>query len=357
MLEKLSICLDRFLERGIPGYDCVIYHKGEAVYRRTCGYSDREKAIPMRGDEVFNVYSCSKLVTCVAALLLWERGVISLDHPLSRYLPEFSEVLYMSETGAKRAEREITLKDLFCMSAGFSYNIYSPNLRLCREETDGKCPTREAMRYLSRDFLLFSPGERWEYSLCHDVLAAVIEVASGVRFGKFVEENIFKPLGMKNSTFSHTSEIMSRVAPQYSLTKGKVERITVENEYVIGSEYECGGGGCISTVDDFIIFLEALRKGEILRSETVDMMTENRFSASELRRYWIPNYGYGLGVRCSKGNDGITDFGWGGAAGAFLFIDRENELSGFYAQHVRRSGIEDEWLSLVPMVKSEFLWD
>ena len=114
----------------------------------------------------------------------------------------------------------------------------------------------------------------------------------------------------------------------------------------------------MSTVDDFMKLLESLRNGEILKSETVDVMSTNAIPASKLERYWVGRrgYGYGLGVRCSRGNDGITDFGWGGAAGSFMFVDRENELTGFYAQHVLNSKIEDDWLDIIPIVKSEFLW-
>lgn len=359
MLEKLSEKLDGLLDVGIPGYDCIIYHKGECVYRRMGGYSDRENKIAMAGDELYNMYSCSKLVTCTAVLMLMERGLLSLDDKLSMYIPEFKDVSYMSSAGAKKAEREIEIRDLFCMTAGLSYNIYSANLRACREETEGRCQTLEAMRYLARDILLFSPGERWEYSLCHDVLAAVVEVVSGERFGEFVRKNIFMPLGMERSTFSNTHEIRDSLAPQYAFIKGKVERVGKENEYVIGSEYECGGGGCISTAEDFIKLLEALRKGEILREATVELMSENCLPGEKLGRYWIGRhrYGYGLGVRCSKGNDGITDFGWGGAAGSFAFVDRENQLTGIYTQHVLYSKIEDEWLSFIPIVKSQFLWD
>ncbi len=149
---------------------------------------------------------------------------------------------------------------------------------------------------------MFEPGERWEYSLCHDVLAAL------------------------------------EVCPKTIL-------------YKLGSEYESGGAGCVSTVDDYIKFLEGLRTGKLLETETIELMTTNYLTEEQRESYWVKEYGYGLGVRCSMGDDDITDFGWGGAAGSYLFIDPKNEITAFYAQHVLNSPFQDLRAQIRPIIQ------
>lgn len=349
MFGKLTNLLDSFLEMGIPGYDCVVYHKGKCVYRHCNGYSDQANKIAVKGDEIYNIYSCSKVITCTAALQLYEKGLFKLDDKLSEYMPEFEEMYVSTENGVRKAENSITVKDLFCMTAGFSYDLHSPMIEKCKNETDGRCPTRELMKYLAKEPLLFEPGERWNYSLCHDVLAALVEVISGERFGEYVKKNIFDVVGMNDSTFLLYDSELDKVSTQYvfdSETQKAVE-CSKTIQYKLGSEYESGGAGCISTVDDYIKFLEGMRAGKLLKHETIDLMTTNCLSEEQKENYWVEKYGYGLGVRCSMGNDGITDFGWGGAAGAYLVIDRENEITVFYAQHVLSHPIDRQKINAV----------
>ncbi len=111
--------------------------------------------------------------------------------------------------------------------------------------------------------------------------------------------------------------------------------------YKLGSEYESGGAGCVSTVNDYIKFLEALRTGKIIKNETIDLMSTDMLTTQQKRNYWVTDYGYGLGVRCPDSTNKKTDFGWGGAAGAYLAVDRKNKLSVYYAQHVLNSPIQE----------------
>ena len=269
-------------------------------------------------------------------------------------MPEFEEMYVKTEEGVQKAQRSITVKDLFCMTAGFSYNLNSPMIKKCKEETNNRCQTRELMKYLAKEPLSFEPGERWQYSLCHDVLAALVEVISGKHFGEFVRENIFEPLGMKNSTFLLDDSEIDKVSTQYRFNE-KTERAEIcpkTIDYKFGTEYESGGAGCISTVDDYIKFLEGLRTGKLLKKETVDLMTTNYLTDEQRINYSLKEYGYGLGVRCPKGNDDITDFGWGGAAGSFLAVDPKNEISLFYAQHVLNSPVQSIRNQIAPLVES-----
>lgn len=337
--EKLSAFLDSFLEMGIPGYDCIIYRDGEEVYRRFQGYSDYERKIPMNGRERYNTYSCSKPVTCTAALQLYEKGRFHLEDCLSDYMPEFRDICVRQEDGTvKPAGHPVRIKDLFCMTTGYTYDISPECMQKVYREVGDNCSTRDAMRYLAKEPLLFEPGERWAYGLSHDILAALVEVISGEKFGEYVRKNIFQPLGMSQSTFSLPEKELDTLAEQYRYDSesGKLINCGKKQQGLPPwKAYESGGGSLVSTVEDYIRFLEALRIGNvILKKETVDLMSTNQLSAMQLRKFWSKKYGYGLGVRCPKDDSDVTDFGWEGAAGAWLAVDRVHNMTIFYIQHV-----------------------
>lgn len=345
--------LDSFLETGLPGFDCVIYHEGKCVLRHWNGYSSLEEKKPIEGNELYNIYSCSKPITVTAALMLYERGLLKLEDKLSDYIPEFSEMYIMdtkAEAGStdgihlsfeekvcsgtlRMAKNPITIRHLLSMKAGFSYDTRSPAIELAKKETGGRCPTLETVKYLAKEPLRYEPGEGYGYSLAHDVLAAVIEVITGKRFGQFVKENIFDPLGMKDTTFLLPDSRLDEIAEQYHYDP---ETKTFRNvgkaieHYKFGTEYESGGAGCVSTVDDYIKFLEALRSGRLLTQKTLDLLTTPQVTEVQ---YPNPLYSYGLGMRCPKAGSPMTDFGWGGHAGAYLTMDRKYNFSFFYVQH------------------------
>lgn len=335
MFSKLEEKLQSFLDIGVPGYEICIYKSGKEIYRKRDGYSSIKDGTPIKGGELYNVYSCTKPVTVTAAMMLVERGLMSLDDKLSMYLPEFEKMTVKCEGGVKEAKTPITIKNLFTMTAGFNYNIGNPAFKRATKETDGRCQTREVMKYFANEPLEFEPGEKFLYSLCHDVLAAVVEVVSGERFGEFVRKNIFDVCGMTESTFFLTDELLERVAGHYRHypEANEVREIEKQIIYRLGSEYESGGAGLLTSVNDYIKFLEALRTGKLVKPETLELMTSNQLTTEQEKSKGVGDYSYGLGLRVPA-KDGVTDFGWGGAAGAYLAIDPKNELSIFYAQHV-----------------------
>ena len=144
---------------------------------------------------------------------------------------------------------------------------------------------------------------------------------------------------MDDSTFMLPDDELESITPQYKFENGKAVSIGKPIfTYKLGSEYASGGAGCISTVDDYMKFLEALRVGDrILKKETIDLMTTDRLNPEQTRAYATPTHGYGLGMRTPKKGSFFTDFGWGGAAGAFLAVDRDNGLSLYYAQQILSS--------------------
>ena len=347
MFTPLTRKLDSFITMGVPFYDCIVMKDGECVYRRGGGYTDNKNKT-VTGKEKYNLYSATKLITLTAALQLWENGLFSLDDKLSLYMPEFEHMTVKRAGVISPAKKPILIQDLFTMTAGFSYSLNTPGIALCKKETGGKCQTRTLMRYLAKDPLVYEPGEFWNYSLCHDVLAALVEVVSGLKFGEYVNQNIFIPLGMINSTFSSNDELLFELANQYKYSDslGTYET-SKKNQFRLGSEYESGGAGCISTVDDFIKLLEALRIGDvILKRETVDLFTKNRLTKKQLSTYWFSDYGYSLGQRCPK-DERVQDFGWAGAAGSYHAVDREAGISVFLATHVLN---HTEFLNKSPII-------
>lgn len=343
MFEPLISVLDEFVGTGVVGSDCVVYQDGKEIFRRQTGCAEAETNRPLTGKERYNLYSCSKPITVTAALQLYEKGLYKLDDPISLYLPEFAEMTVKEGDTLRKAQTPITIRHLFTMTAGLSYDTNSPGVQRAREATGGRCPTRETMKYLAQDPLLFEPGTRWNYSFCHDVLAALVEVLSGERFGEYVREHIFDPLGMKDSTFLLPDSELSTITPQYRFNTPDGSRLNCGPAiqlYKLGSEYESGGAGLISTLEDYIKFAEALRTGVLLRPETVKLLSTDQLSPQVRPTYSGSAYGYGLGFRCPLDNPGsFTDFGWGGYAGAYLCIDLPRRISFFYVQHGIRSPI------------------
>jgi len=266
--------LDKITNWRIPGAAVMVFKDGKEVYKYASGYSDVENKIPMTCNETVNVYSCSKVVTCVAAMQLLERGIFLLDDPIYDFIPEFKEMYVKDENGElKKAEKAITMRHLFTMSAGLNYNLENPGFKKAYKLTNGKMNTLTAIKCLAEEPIDFEPGTRWQYSLCHDVLAAAVEVISGMEFGKYVQKNIFDPLGIKNATFKRTDDVKERISQQYNYVEkydenkilipagdgGYWENIGKDVEYAPGIEYESGGAGLVisfpASYDSIIYYL------------------------------------------------------------------------------------------------------
>lgn len=358
MFEQTKALCAQFLEMGIPGFDLIVYKDGECVLRHMGGFADRENKIPVKGDERYHIYSCSKLFTCTAAMQLWEKGLFSLEDELGDYLPAFREMTVKTAAGVKKTETPIRIHQLFKMTAGFNYDLQTPALQEYYRQGDGRCPTLELVNELAKAPLDFEPGERWQYSLCHDVLAALVEVLSGEKFEDYVKAHIFAPLGMKRSDFLHPLEDWNGFARQYRYDEatGNFEPWW-ENTYRPGPAYASGGAGCVSTAEDYIRFLEALRTGNVLKKETVALMATDRLTEQQRRAYSYgnENVGYGLGMRTPRPTGRDTEFGWGGAAGAFASVDPVNGLSIYYAQHVLSAPNRDLRREIYHAVRADLL--
>ncbi len=361
--EYMKNFMNSLTEWIIPGNSVVIYKDGKKVFEYSSGYSDLEKKIKKTGEEQLYIYSCSKVATVTAALQLYEQGKFLLSDPLYEYLPEFKKMYVKDGDRIKAAENPITIRDLFTMTAGLSYATNTPAFEKARKLTDGKMDTRTVIKCLAEEPLLFEPGARWNYSLCHDVLAVLAEVVSGMRFSEYMKKHIFEPLDMNNSYYHAPNDVI--ISPQYIYeiqdTKNIVELQQKEhttgvvkraygNELVFGENYDSGGAGIITTVDDYAKFAAALansgtglNNNRILSSATVKLMKTNQLNEAQRKTMnWrrLRGYGYGLGVRTlidkaeSGSNSSIGEIGWGGAAGATIIADTEEKVALCYAHHM-----------------------
>ena len=343
MFEQTKALCHHFLKMGVPCFDLIVYKDGECVFRHMGGYADPENKIPMQGNEKYHVYSCSKLFTCVAAMQLWEKGMFSLDDDLAEYLPAFKEMYVKTEDGVRPAKSPIKIHQLFEMTSGMNYVFRTPATIEYFEDPNSSRATVDVINMIAKNPLEFDPSEGWKYSLSHDVLAALVEVLSGEKFEIYVKKNIFEPLGMENSDFLHPIEDWEGFARQfrYNAETGEVEP-RWNNPYRVGKDYASGGAGCVSTVEDFIKFLEAMRVGDvILKKETIELMATDKQTEQQRAMYRLmkknTNEGYGLGVRTPLGDPKRTEFGWGGAAGAYASVDPVNNITFYYAQHLLSS--------------------
>lgn len=361
--------MDRLVEWRIPGNSVSVYIDNKEVFGYCSGYSDLENGVKMTPDKMFYIYSCSKVATVTAAMQLYEKGYFLLDDPIYEYLPEFKDVTVYENGNIVKAQCPITFRHLLTMTAGFSYDRPPEFINKLLEMSGGKADNRTFAKLLAERPLSFQPGTHWQYSLCHDLLAAVIEVISGMKFRDYVKKNIFEPLGMKDSCYHDTPETEKRLAVQYTFVEGEknddivamqhsdrskaegyVKRTYEGNSHVFGSEYDSGGAGIITTVADYAKFASALANGgigcngeRILSEASVELMKQNQLSAELLKDLnWpqLKGYGYGLGVRTmiDKAKDGALssagEFGWGGAAGATVLCDTDRRLAMFYTHHM-----------------------
>lgn len=357
-------------EVKVPGVDCIVYKNHEEIFRYFAGYSDKENNKPVIGNELYLIFSMTKMLTCTAALQLMEKGKFNLDDNLSSYMPEFEHLKVeksfdasskggdittgasMGETivseGEGYAKTPVTIRHLFTMSAGFNYDLNAEYIK--NTVAQGKTSTRQLAGCLCNTVLGFEPGSHFQYSLCHDILGALVEIWSGQKLGDYMYENIFKPLGMKNTFFGIDQKRLGEYAARYIYNaEGNPQRLPLECLFNLSEEYQSGGAGLTSCTEDYALFLDALASGgvakngnRILKEDTVKLMGTNQLDKVRYEDFQAlrPGYGYGLGVRThvdpevSGSLSPVGEFGWDGAAGAFSMVDTKNKLSLTYFQHV-----------------------
>lgn len=348
-------------EGRVGGASALVLHRGREIYYNAFGYADVEKKIPMSRDTIIRLFSMTKPVTAAAVMILMERGELDLWDAVSRYLPAFqSPKVWKEEQQCEVfAEREITVWDLLNMTSGIPYPdpAHEPGKRmdvvlkgLLAGRAQGKeMDTQEYMRQIAAVPLCFQPGERWMYGYSADVLGAIVEVVSGKKFGKFLKEELFDPLDMKDTAFFVPKDRLHRFAQYYDWTEK--EGLQVHRDSHLGEYYEenvafeSGGAGLVSTLDDYSRFASMLvHKGKykdqrILGRKTVEFMAQNHLTPRQRESLvWdsVKGYGYGClmrvlmdqAVTCYNGS--LGEFGWDGWTGNYVAMDFSEELVFLY---------------------------
>ncbi|TBL81977.1 serine hydrolase domain-containing protein [Paenibacillus thalictri] len=357
--ERLTPMLKEWVEKGAPGCACTVVKNGEVVYQEHFGYADLDHKTPITADTIYRIYSMSKVITCVAALKLYEQGKFLLNDPLEAYLPEFKnpQVYRYNAFGLRNvsaASSPIRVKDLFMMTSGLTYSGDALETERLTQELMGKAHAAD-IRALSKALaaipLAFDPGTHWKYGLSHDVLGALIEVISGQTFGEFLQKEIFEPLGMNDTAFRISEDKRARLCGMYDRSEDGTLTLNTTRDavYQPGCKHESGGAGLLSTTGDYSRFAQALAQGgeldgvQILSRKTVQLMATNHLGPQQLLDYNWPQqkgYGYGLGVRVLRdpadgGSNGtLGEFGWAGLAGSWTLIDPQEQLSVVYMQQM-----------------------
>ncbi len=335
--SKIEKYLDTLLSLGVPG--CQVHvKKGHETLLRS-----------RRGEGTFDsryfLYSCSKVMTVTGVMRLIEQGKASLEDKVADYIPAFRDVFIEKEGKRCPPEREMTLRHLFTMTGGLDYDLQAPGIvEAAQKENAG---TFDIVSAFPKKALSFSPGDQFQYSLCHDVLGAVAERITGMTFGDYMQKEVFGPLGMKNTSFTPGGEMAPQYGFDWDTREFRPHPLTCD--YRLSPNYHSGGAGIVSTLDDMARFASALTMGKgpdgypLLKEESVLEMRKEQLSQVAANPAFGcamgPGYGYGLGVRTlvdkSEGQRSpIGEFGWDGAAGSFILCDKENGLSIVFTMHV-----------------------
>jgi CubicO group peptidase (beta-lactamase class C family) len=346
-LTRLTDVLRAEIERGrVPGAVALVARRGKVAYFESLGVRDPANGAPMHKDTIFRIYSMTKPIVSVAAMMLWEEGQFLLNDVLAKYLPEFGRpkvaVARDGNIELVPAQRDITIQDLLRHTSGLTYE-FRGNAPVQKMYMEAKIYRRnqtnaDQAATLAQLPLMHQPGTRWEYSRSTDVLGRLVEVLSGMSLGEFLSERILTPLGMSDTAFFVPAEHHDRLAeafPRDPETDTPVQLVEVKEK----PRFESGGGGMVSTALDYARFLQMLLNGgrlngvRLLSRKTVEYMTADHLGpitgAPDLL---IPGYGFGLGfaVRLQAGiaqvPGSIGQYFWGGLAGTTFWVDPKEDF-------------------------------
>ncbi|MFM9942477.1 MAG: serine hydrolase domain-containing protein [Hyphomicrobiaceae bacterium] len=354
-LGRIREALERDVKAGlIPGAVVGIARKGKLAYLEAVGMRDVAKATPMWADAVFSIASMTKPMTSVAIMMLHEEGRLLLGDPASKYLPQLKDMKVAKSPTSETldlvpCEREMTVQDLLRHTSGLTYRdrgtgaAYKtyPGSSVSASVKHGR---EEFLGLIAKSALLYQPGTVWEYGFSIDILGLIVEAVSGQTLGAFLKERLWSPLGMADTSFDLPEQSRGRYAqalPKCPLTG---QPLVVHHATGQSTQWESGGGGCVSTAADYLRFTQMLLNGgalggtRVLGRKTVEMMAadhlgpeiENRIVTMDAA---CNGYGFGLGfaVRKSAGIPGLMgsagDYYWSGVYGSYFWIDPKEDLT------------------------------
>ena len=370
-LGQISAVLKREIEQGnLPGVVVMVARKGRLVYSEAIGLQDNQAGKPMPKDAIFRLYSMTKPLVSMAAMMLVEDGTIELTDPVSKFLPAMKQmqvsvahtdpVLAKITYTLQSAAREMTVQDLLRHSAGLAYGQITQNVPVREAYTKARLydpagdydlrdlSPSEFVDAVASSPLAHQPGTVWEYSIATDVLGRVVEAASGQRLAEFLSDRLFKPLAMHDTAFWVPKDKLQRLAQPLAVDRlsGKPNKLIDVSAL---PKNDSGGAGGVSTAADYLRFSQMLLNGgqldgvRIVSRATVALMASDHlgaridapFSPGELL-LGTPGYTFGLGfaVRQGPGIAGVpgstNEFMWAGYGGTYFWIDPQEQITAVY---------------------------
>src|SRR2546427_4161420 len=361
-LARLTAAFKKEIDdKKVPGAVMLIARKGKLVYASALGGRDPKGADPMRTDTIFRIYSMTKPIVSVAAMVLVEDCVVQLTDAVTKWLPAFKDVKVSTPGGDVAAQRPMTVQDLLRHTAGLPYGELTQNAAVKEALAQAGLYKPRVIDFDVRDLtgaeqvervaripLIHQPGTVWEYSLASDVLGRVVEAAAGKRLGEFMSERLFKPLKMSDTAFWVAEAKLGRVAEPFEkdpLSGTAIKLISVSKE----PGNDSGGAGAMSTAGDYLRFAQMLANGGVLNGQRVLSRTTVKLMTSDHLGSRLPlaptlggsvlgtsTYTFGLGFAV-RPSDGIApvpgsagDFNWGGYAGTVFWVDPKEHLAAVF---------------------------
>jgi len=368
-LSKIDTVINTEIANGkIPGAVAMIVRNGNIAYYKSFGLADIESQTLMQKDNIFRLASMTKAITSVGVMILYERGLFQLNDPISKYIPEYADMQVVSEVDANGdvsatvpATEQIKIVDLLSHSSGISYPFYSNSVQksyidagIINGPTSKNITLASQMKLLAKQPLLFEPGTDYAYGLSTDLLGYLIEVVSGKTLNQFFAEEIFAPLGMKDTHFYLPESKADRLVTLYAevderliVARGDESNMKLDNpRFPIGDTqtYFSGGAGLSSTAYDYMHFLQMLlNNGEldgkrILSRKSVELMRTPRIDSNGDQ---MPNFGLGFIITTDLGKFGelasVGNYEWSGAFRTSYWLDPSENLFAIFMSQVRPS--------------------
>jgi len=372
-LAAATALLEKHVGGGkVAGVIAAIMRKGKLVYFEKIGYQDLERKVPMQDDTIFQIRSMSKPITSVAVLILVERGKLKLDDPVSKYLPEFKGLRVFDDAkkpdpmATHASPRAVTIRDLMLHVSGLNHR-FSKLYRTAKVRSRAE-PLPVLVKKVTALPLMTDPGTAWRYSIATTVLGRVVEVASGQPFDTFLDENVFRPLGMTHTGFYAKPEQAKLLATAYALPKGGDTLKALPPEKIPFTQKPAlleGAAGIASSARDYLRFSQMLlNKGElngtrILKAATVEEMTRNHLPASVLPMSFpglpLPGLGWGYNVAVVMDKTKLKyrtqngEYFWAGSLGTRFWVDPSTQTITLFMAQIRPStagGLAFRWKSI-----------
>lgn len=345
-ISKISPVVNNLIkEKKLAGASVMVARAGKVCFHEVYGYMDIENNKLMKKDTLFRIYSMTKAITTSAVMQLVESGLIKVNDPIGKYIPEMSRLKVYEDTDREKVN--MTIAQLMTHTSGLVYRYHGEYGKLIEKAgaLNKKNDLKEMAKKMGETPLLFKPGTDWAYGTSTDVLGFLIEKVSGKKLDHYLRKHFFVPLGMKDTSFYVPKEKVERFAVNYhSDGKGNlsIKDNPIKSRYLEKPRLLSGGGGLVSTISDYMRFLMMIRNGgsfngkEFLKQKTVDLMTQNQVSkdvgwikfGKEVRDGIGFGYGFSVCEELSKFDPArkIGDYGWGGAASTHYWISPKDDL-------------------------------